>query len=115
MVFWYTKSLTIKKFLMEQNFITIQSDAFRAIMMKLEQIESYVINREKEDIKRRKANSRLLTGEDVIKMLRISKQTLWRMRKRGDIAYIRPGNICLYTQEEIERIVNNQIIRYRRK
>lgn len=100
---------------MEQNFITIQSDAFRAIMMKLEQIESYIINREKEDLKRRKANSKLLTGEEVIKMLRISKQTLWRMRTRGDIAFIKPGNICLYTEEEIERIVNSHIIRHRRK
>lgn len=100
---------------MEQNFITIQSDAFRAIMMKLDQIESYIINREKEDLKRRKANSKLLTGEEVIKILHISKQTLWRMRTRGDIAFIKPSNICLYTEEEIERIVNNQIIRYRRK
>lgn len=100
---------------MENNFITIQSNAFRAIMMKLDKIESYIIDREKEDLKREKSKTKLFTGEETIKILCISKQTLWRMRKRGDIAYIKPANACLYTQEEINRIIDNKIIRYRKK
>lgn len=99
---------------MENNFRTIQNDAYRAIMMKLDQIESYIIDREKEDLKRRKTNIRLLTGEEVIKILCISKQTLWRMRKRGDTTFIKFANVCRYTQEEINRVVDNQITRYRK-
>lgn len=96
------------------NLITIESEAFRAIMNKMDRIDDFIVKREKEEEERKSKKIQIMTGEEVIRMLNISKQTLWRMRDRGDIAYVRHGNICLYTQEEVEKVINRKIIRRRR-
>ena len=111
MILLVYQSLTIKKKIMEQNFIAMQRDAFRAIMLKIDQLEDYIIRREKDEDRRKRVKKKLLIGKEVIKILRISKQTLWRMRTRGEIVFIKRGNVCLYTQEEIEKVINNKIIK----
>jgi len=100
---------------MAKDFIMIESDAFRAIMNKIDKIDNFIREREEAEKKRIQKEIKLYTSEEVIKIFRISKQTLWRMRDRGDIEYSKHGNTCLYTQKEIDRILNQKIIRYRRK
>lgn len=80
-------------------------------MLKIDQLEDYIIRREKDEERRKSVKKKLLIGKEVIKILRISKQTLWRMRTRGEIAFIKRGNVCLYTQEEIEKVINNKTIK----
>lgn len=100
---------------MDKDFIMIESDAFRSIMNKIDRIENFIIAREEAETKRKQKENKLLTSEEVIKIFRISKQTLWRMRDRGDIEYSKHGNTCLYTEKEIDRILSQKIIRHRRK
>lgn len=99
---------------MEKDFIIIESDAFKSIMNKIDRIENFIIAHEEAEIKRKQKEIKLFTSEEVIKIFRISKQALWRMRDRGDIEYSKHGNTCLYTQKEIDRILNLKIIRHRR-
>ena len=97
-----------------ENLITIESEAFRVIMNKLDRIEDFIIKQEKEEEVRKNKKIEILRGEEVIQILKISKQTLWRMRERGDIAYVKHGNICLYTREEVENVLSRKTIRRRK-
>ncbi|MBF0650813.1 helix-turn-helix domain-containing protein [Dysgonomonas sp. GY75] len=99
---------------MEQVFITIESNAFKTIMNKLDRIENFIQSSIKEIEAGKNEANKLLTGKQVTQMLHISKQTLWRMRDRGDIPYIKQGNICLYALSEVQDILNNKVIRRRR-
>lgn len=99
---------------MEEDFILIESCAFKAIMNKIDRIDSFILDIQKENEAKKKTTGKLITGKEVIELMRISKQTLWRMRERGDINYIKQGNICLYSEQEVKDILENKVIRRRK-
>jgi|GEM_PF-1281338 len=99
---------------MEQDFITIESAAFKAIMNKLDRIEKFILEVHEENKKHRAGPAKLLTGKEAADILRVSKQTLWRMRDRGDIQYIKKGNVCLYAPKELENVLATKVIRRRK-
>jgi len=99
---------------MAENFMMIESAAFKTIMDKIDRIEKFILEVWEENKKGKTGPVRLLTGKEVTSILRISKQTLWRMRDRGDIQFIKQGNICLYTQKEVESVMERKLIRRRR-
>ncbi len=48
---------------------------------------------------------RLMTPEQVVERLQVSKPTLWRWSKRGYLVPVRVGGQTKYRQSDVERIM----------
>lgn len=50
----------------------------------------------------------ILTQTETAELLRISKTTLWRLRKRGEIKGFNVGSQVFFTDEEIKLYIERQ-------
>ena len=73
--------------------ITFESEAFKALINKLETLEEKLSSMITEE---------WLDNQDVIQMLKISKRSLQTYRDSGKLPYHRIGNKILYRRSEIE-------------
>ena len=97
--------------------MTIESNAYRLLVEKIEKITAYVEesrNREETERKRkeeaespvtkgRKADPKWMTHKEVCEALDISHRTLQRYRDSGRIQFSKIGRNCLYRVSDIER------------
>lgn len=70
----------------------------------LEDIVDKVLDRRFEPLKK-KYEEKLVTRDEVLKVLKISAPTLWRMEQRGDLIPVRIGRKVMYKESEITRMI----------
>ena len=51
---------------------------------------------------------KLLRSSEVIKLLKISKGTLHKLRKKGAIPYTKMGRIIFFNSKDIQKILNDR-------
>ena len=56
-------------------------------------------------------NKRWLKNEDVCRLLNIKKRTLQYYRDSGKLAFSRIGNKCYYKVADVEKLINNSLIK----
>lgn len=90
--------------------ITIESDAYKKLVRKIEQIASFVVKTEQSKGKD-SDNDIWMDSNEVAELLRISTRTLQRLRKEHTISYSMLRGRCLYRLSEIERCLDERIIK----
>lgn len=70
----------------------------------LEDIVDKVLDRRFEPLKK-KYEEKLVTRDEVLKILKISAPTLWRMEQRGDLIPVRIGRKVMYKESEITQMI----------
>jgi len=53
-----------------------------------------------------------LTEKEVGEFLKMSRVTLWRLRKSGAIQYFKYGGKILYREEDIESFINQNLVKW---
>ncbi|MCS2261991.1 MULTISPECIES: helix-turn-helix domain-containing protein [Bacteroides] len=99
----------IQKTINEMEIITIENTAHRELMEKIDRIHDYI--RQSETARAEKKPEKLLTSEQVMDLLQISKRTLQRLRSEKEIGYSLVRGRCRYPLSEVERLMeDNRII-----
>lgn len=70
----------------------------------LEDIVDKVLDRRFEPLKKM-YEEKLVTRDEVLRVLKISAPTLWRMEQRGDLVPVRIGRKVMYKESEITQII----------
>lgn len=83
--------------------VTIESEAFKKLLEKIDTIYMYVIESYKND---NKPETRWLNTAEVCSLLRISKRTLQRLRLAKKINYTTFNRKCIYKLSDIEAMVS---------
>ncbi len=60
-------------------------------------------------MERKEDAMQILTQTETAELLRISKTTLWRLRKRGEIKGFNVGSQVFFTDEEIKLYIERQM------
>lgn len=88
--------------------ITIESQAFRELIEKIDKITEYITSRtETPQI----ADDDLIDNYEVCTHLRISERTLQRLRSKGIISYVIITGKVYYTMAEVKRMVKERVIK----
>ncbi len=90
--------------------ITIENEAFKLLVNKIDRIADFVIKAEQTD--RDTSNNDIwLDSNEVAELLRISTRTLQRLRTENSISYTMLRGRCLYRLSEIHRCLDERIIK----
>lgn len=89
--------------------ITMESPAFKALTRQIGEIAACVRRMERTRQEESK-DEKLLTGEDVMRLLGVSRRTLQRMRDRRVISFTYSGRSCRYHPEDIRRYLEERRI-----
>ncbi len=73
-----------------------------------ELFEEIAKSKKSDEAKKEEPASKLLTAENVCKMLSISRVTLWDWDKKGITKPIRLGNLKRYQQSDIEQLIQKK-------
>ncbi len=89
------------------NVITIESEAFKALVDKIESLSQVF------DTNQQKVNpdEAWVDSDDVCLYLKISQRTLQRLRSSGKITYSTIGGKTYYTISEIKKLLESRKIR----
>lgn len=91
--------------------ITIESEAYKRLVQKIEWIYSYTKEREKENATLQANPSEVwLNDQDAAAILRVSKRTMQRLRSNGEITYSIRGGKAWYTLEEVKRMLPGRVV-----
>ncbi|MAN58306.1 MAG: hypothetical protein CMC08_00545 [Flavobacteriaceae bacterium] len=66
-----------------------------------------MFNRKQKDALLGLADLRLLTNEDLMRILSVSESSLYRMRRKGLLPYIKVTSTCYYSAVEIAAWLHN--------
>lgn len=92
--------------------ITIESEAYKKLMQKIDQIYSYVENQAKKNVVPKPKPSEIwIENEEAAKMLAISLRTLQRLRSKGEVTYSIRGGRVRYTLQEVNRLITGRVVR----
>ena len=93
--------------------ITIESEAYKRLVQKIDWIHSYVKKQEKKNaiIQESDPLEVWLNDQDAAAILRVSKRTMQRLRSNGDITYSIRGGKAWYTLAEVKRLLSGRVIR----
>lgn len=94
---------------MDMEVITFDSAAFRELTRKIEKIAEYVLKKENEKVEPK--DEVWLDSQEVADLLKVSTKTLQRLRKDKLINYTMLRGRCLYRLSDIERGLNERIIK----
>lgn len=91
--------------------ITIESEAYKRVMEKLETIFQVVSSFQKLEAERQqeqKENEKPYTSSEVSKILRISTKTLQRLRARNEISFTYIGGKVAFRSSDIKEYLNRK-------
>lgn len=92
--------------------ITIESEAYKRLVRKIEWIYSYAKKQAKENTSPKPNLLEVWIGnEETAKILEISLRTLQRLRSNGEITYSIRGGKVRYTLQEVNRLIAGRVIR----
>lgn len=89
--------------------ITIESEAYKDLITKINTIAKFVIENQQED--NSNPDEMWVDSYEVCTFLKISERTLQRLRSKGTISYSIIGGKSYYTIAEIKRMLNERRIR----
>lgn len=89
--------------------IALESAAFQELSRKIEKIAEYVLKKENEKVEAK--DEVWLDSQEVANLLKVSTKTLQRLRKDRLISYTILRGRCLYRLSDIERGLNERIIK----
>lgn len=89
--------------------ITFDSAAFQDLSRKIEKIAEYVLK--KENVTVEPKDEVWMDSQEVANLLKVSTKTLQRLRKDKLINYTMLRGRCLYRLSDIERGLNERIIK----
>lgn len=92
--------------------ITIESEAYKSLVRKIERIHSDIKKQAKENATQQPDPSDVWVSDpDAPAMLQVSKRTMQRLRSNGDITYSIRGGKSWYTLAEVKRLLSGRVIR----
>lgn len=92
--------------------ITIESEAYKSLVRKIERIHSDIKKQTKENAAPQPDPSEVwISDQDAATMLQVSKRTMQRLRTNGEITYSIRGGKARYTLEEVKRLLFGRVIR----
>ncbi len=89
--------------------VSFESEVYRELVGKIDKIAEYVLKKEDEAINPK--DEVWLDSKEVANLLRVSTKTLQRLRKDGLIAYSVLRGRCLYRLSDIEKGLNDRLIK----
>ncbi|NDW08277.1 helix-turn-helix domain-containing protein [Dysgonomonas sp. 520] len=96
--------------------ITIESEAYKKLVRKIECIHSDIKKQAKENADPHPDPSEVwLNDQDAATMLQISKRTMQRLRSNGEITYSIRGGKAWYTLAEVKRLLPGRVVRNDKK
>lgn len=62
--------------------------------------------------KKEKTAPRIYSTEDLAEYLRVGKGAIEKLRQNGELAYAKIGRTIVYTQQDVDILINNNHIAY---
>ena len=91
--------------------ITIDSEAYKALVRKIDRIFNYVKEQKEKDALPSTDPSEIWIGnEEAAGILEISQRTLQRLRSTGEITYSIRGGRARYTLQEVHRLIVGRVV-----
>lgn len=92
--------------------ITMDSDAYRLLLRKIEQIFAYVKHQEEVNATAQPDPATVwIDNDESAALLEVGKRTLQRLRTAGEIGYSIRGGRVYYTLAEVQRLVAGHVIK----
>jgi len=92
--------------------ITIESEAYKSLVRKIECIHSDIKKQAKENAVPQPDPSEVwVSDQDAATMLQVSRRTMQRLRSNGEITYSIRGGKARYTLAEVKRMLSGRVIR----
>ncbi len=91
--------------------ITIESEAYKDLVTKINSIAKFVIEHQKEDEENINPDEMWVDSYEVCTFLRISERTLQRLRSNKVITYSIIGGKSYYTIGDLKRLLDERKIR----
>lgn len=92
--------------------VTIESEAYKRLLRKIEWLYSYVKKQEKENALPKPDPSEIWVSDlEAAAILRVSKRTMQRLRSNGEITYSIRGGKAWYTLAEVKRLLPGRVVR----
>lgn len=88
--------------------ITIESDAFKELMDKVNTIAKFVVNYQPGEVNEEET---WVDSYEVCTFLKISERTLQRLRTKGLISYSIISGKTYYTIAEVKRMLSERLVR----
>jgi hypothetical protein len=91
--------------------ITIESEAYKRLVRRIEWLYSYAKKQEKENALPQPHPSEVwLSDPEAAAILRVSKRTMQRLRSNGEITYSIRGGKAWYTLAEVKRLLPGRVV-----
>lgn len=92
--------------------ITIESEAYKSLVRKIERIHSVMKKQAKENATPQPDPLEIwVSDQEAATMLQVSKRTMQRLRSKGEITYSIRGGKARYTLAEVKRLLSGRVIR----
>jgi hypothetical protein len=92
--------------------ITIESEAYKSLVRKIERIHSDIKKQTKENATPQPDPSEVwISDQDAAAMLQVSKRTMQRLRSDGEITYSIRGGKARYTLAEVKHLLSGRVVR----
>lgn len=92
--------------------ITIESEAYKRLVRKIDKIYSDIKKQAKENATPQPDPSEVwISDQEAAIILQVSKRTMQRLRSNGEITYSTRGGKTWYTLAEVKRLLPGRVIR----
>ena len=97
--------------------ISIESEAYKSLLQKIDRIHSFVQKQEKENtiLQQSDPSEVWLSDQDAAAILRVSKRTMQRLRSKGEITYSIRGGKVWYMLAEVKRLLPGVVVKNDKK
>lgn len=97
--------------------ISIESEAYKKLLQKIDRIHSFVQKQEKKNIilQQSDLSDVWLNDQDAAAILRVSKRTMQRLRSNGKITYSIRGGKVWYMLAEVKHLLSGLVIKNNKK
>lgn len=91
--------------------ITIDSEAYKSLVRKIERIYNYIAElRDRQDAPLPDPSQVWIDNEEAAFLLEVSKRTLQRLRSGGEITYSIRGGRVRYLLSEVQRLLPGRVV-----
>ena len=105
------RNFAVNQIVANMKVVTIESEAYKKMVQKIDRIYSYVKEQTKKDALPQPDPSEVwISDQDAAEMLRVSKRTMQRLRSKGKVTYSIRGNKAWYTLTEIKRLLVGRVV-----
>ncbi|HML64780.1 MAG TPA: helix-turn-helix domain-containing protein [Dysgonomonas sp.] len=97
--------------------ISIESEAYKKLLQKIDRIHSFVQKQAKENsiLQQSDPSEVWLSDQDAAAILRVSKRTMQRLRSKGEITYSIRGGKVWYMLAEVKRLLPGVVVKNDKK